>query len=886
MRAWPDAPQVVQALEVQVALGRSATHVVIGSGPELPAGAVLHAGPRAVRVTFGQEAPLAWQRADPQQLDAALVALHGQILEEADQLPELLVREQTAEQRGSRAVERRLGRMLALRGVLDLSAAWDEGKGWDGNPKRAACTALPWHPLNRAFGAQATLSETWQLHDLRRWSLPHPQQALAITAHVTCAALLQQSSFGSSQLVPPPLPRDPAARLTLRLRLQDQLFNTHSKVKQRMAAPALLNVDPDADSFVRRVRWALAAVLDPALLAFDEADVRQAVQGALGASVALRRLLPKVHHGPVAALAVKVRRNLQEDLFFEAGKGSLPARRAGKEAVRRSCWTAAWAADAHLQDCLAAEAIGGPLHQLIPGLDTAGPTWLPVRERVLDRTFEELKDLFAAVLALLEETRLPLQDLSALLTGRGVLRLGSAASAGTLQTAFSELQTALDALPDHAKSSQAQSEVRWAWKEQLALRCAPGLEEAISNLKSVMAEHHRQLRRLKTEVCQSTGVSESALEEVLGGEERFTLDAADLALERRVVWADGCWDVRVARHPQELVEDGQLLGHCVGWGGCAQSVRAGHIRIIRILEQLPGEVIQPRLTLELTTEPNRVGWTIVQARGFKNRSPTVEEQALLNLWSQTTGVQPECSPVPELQRALQRLNARTEALEGLEEGALVCPPQLVKEAAIQFEAACAAQWTHVATRQHQETLRRIARLRGRAQDHLEQELARLHAAGDPGLVGTLHDSYLLPGVPSLQLPVDQRSVMQPEANGVGIQIAHRSELTLGHFLEAYEVWQTLTVRTVKRSSNLGLLFKYGTGSEQRFVLTPQMWRSETLPPQGQSASTRRQEIFWQVLEILKAVMDVPLGPLEAPLSALTRRSGATLKAQFTAWSFC
>lgn len=617
---------VARQLQAQTALGRFVTHVEIDPAPGLPEGLSLHAGPKTVLV--GPHGRLPWQLCDAGLLDHALRALHGQILEEAQMLAELLAPCEGAapEVPAPRPVQRRLRRMLGLRSLLELAATWQDAPvpgwatpGWTSGPRRPLGLTLPWHQSWQSIQA----SDVWHLHDLRRWHWPRTEPgswAETTARRLTCVALLQDADPRQNALLARPLAHDPQVR-----RQQREDVRRGKRNHQNVAPPA---PDLDPGAFSRRVRLALSAVLEPALLGFDQNEVLRAVQGARGGRVALLRLLPGVAPGPATALGATLREELAHGGHLSPGEGARPAHAAGPESVRRSCWTAGRAGDAKPVLCLAAEAAAGPLHLLIPGLHQASPAHPLLRDGGLSTVLEEVGDLFSAVAALPAEQDLPLPDLSGLLSGSGQLRLGAQA-AGTEEPLRAPAEPVGNA-----------DEMAWHRRRQAALAAVPGLTRAIEALRGVTQARERARARLKTEACQVAGIGELDFDEAVSGERAFDLDPEDRALERSLTWAGGTWSLQLARHPQDLVSDGKALSNCVGWGGYAQTVRAGRSRIIRVLAQDDDQAV-PILTLELKPARQQDGptrWQLYQARGLRNRLPSGLEAALLALWAREVGV--------------------------------------------------------------------------------------------------------------------------------------------------------------------------------------------------------------------------------------------------------
>ncbi|GGJ67305.1 hypothetical protein [Deinococcus aquiradiocola] len=889
-------PSPEEQLRQQRALGRSATRVDIVPAAAGDPGLSLFAGPRTVLVgpTDSGHDRLPWQLYPADKLDGALRTLHAQILEEAHALPDLLAGLDSADPEAAapRSVHRRLGRMLALRSMLELAAAWEDAPapgqvapGWTSGPDRRV-GVLPWH----AWWVQ--VRQGWHLHHLSRWHAPHrgpgPWKDLT-AAWITRAALLED--MGPDARPCSPLCATPEGRERQRTARPDAL-------SRPPGTPVATRVDTDPDAFARRVRLALSLILEPALAGFLPDEVLAAVQGTKSGTAALSRLLPGVTAGPVQALASMLRAQLPHSGHFASGVGARSAVAAGPCPVRRGAWTAARAAFVSPLQCLRAEAAAGPLHLLVPGLPHAGLGSPALQEERLSGALEEVTDLFTAVAALPAEQTLPLPDLSGLLTGRGFLRLGTHAPP----------QARTEPLP----ATFAADDV-WHRERALALLTVPGLTEAVAALQAVNVARERGLSDARREVCLASGLSAGELEEATGGERAFDRTPTDAGLERTLHWSGGIWSVVLARHPQDLISDGRTLSHCVGWGGYAHSVRAERTRIVRVLACDPdGPLPVPLLTLELKRAGEgsaraQSGWVLAQARGANNRPPTRDEAALLTLWAREVGVQLDGqSEVAPLNAAAARADAARLAVDWVavdqetlpEDGeATPTPPPIVLQAAVaQLAAAISARWTPAATRTHQEGLRRVAQLVERARQHLQTELLRLHAAGEPRLTGSVPGDALLPGTGLLTLARDERPLLQALTQAghgptrpVGLRIDARIALQIDADLHAQERRHTLDLRPGRRPGEIALHFVAdGHGSVNTYLSPAGLMNTGLLDPLhaggGGSWSwgvPRRRQAG---LTLLSSLLDEPLGPLATAATAATRQPGDTLRAQLHAWT--
>ncbi|CAM4175236.1 PcfJ domain-containing protein [Deinococcus marmoris] len=790
-------------MEQQAALGRSVVQLELFPDPVhgFAGGLRLHAGPRSVLVgplQAHQEPLRPWQQWDAGHLDRGLRALHAQILEDALDLPALLAPLEAADPEAPvpRTVQRRLRRMLGLRSLLELAACWQDAAGpgqepvgWRGRPNRPTGVLLPWH----AQGHPIRASHAWHLQDLRRWHWPRmdgDSWATVTARHLTVTALLQEDAHPA-----PPLAHD----LRERLKQRADLAGGRRGHQQRVP-PA---VDQQADAFVLRVRVALGAVLEPALLAFIPEESRAAVLGARNGHDAMLRLLPGIAPGPVAALTASLREQWRGGGHI-CGEASRPAQLAGSVRIRRDAWTAARAGDAQPALCLAAEAAAGPLHALVPGLPqmNAGDTRLT--GGLVGLALQEVCDLFSGVAALPAEQDLPVGDVSGLLTGRGQLRLGSQAPEGPA--------------PDTAAGEQANEDPE-AKGHAAVLALVPGLATAVRVFQALIGTHEHRRDHLKAQACAAAEIQEAELDEALSGEEAFVLTLEDQALDRVLSWSGGVWFIQVARHPQDLVTDGRLLAHCVGWGGYAQAVRAGSSRIVRVLARGAEEdTAAAVLTLELQslhTGPGRQRWQLVQAKGLKNRRPSPDEAALLTLWAQeadvklTAGGDISALGPAALQARLTRL-----ATCWLPAVSPAPPPVSVadgvRQATAHLAASRAVWWTPAATRQHRESLRRVALLVGRAHQHIQAELTRLHGEGESRLVGRYDAGDLLTGTGLVELPADPRPLFETlEADGgpVGLRARRRLALFLRASLAADDHQETLELRRGQRPGELRLTFE-------------------------------------------------------------------------------
>jgi len=843
-------------------------------------GLSLHASARVVLVSSLNECGgpfLPWQRWDAHRLDLALRALHAQILEDAQELPALLAPLERAdpEAPAPRSIQRRLQRMLGLRSLLELAACWqdapvpgEEAPGWRGGPRRPTGVLLPWH--HRADLPRA--GDAWHLHDLRRWHWPRASKeswAEQTARHLTATALLQEPAAHLA----PPLSHDAQTRLKQR----EELLRGE-RTYLVVPPPA---VDTNADTFVTRVRVALSAVLDPALLAFSPEELLPAVQGARSAQETMRRLLPGVNPGPATALAATLRSELRAGGHIEGG-AARPSQVAGRAPVRRNSWTVARAGQASPSVCLAAEAAAGPLHQLVPGLEGWGPANPGLSHGRLSGALLEVCDLFSAVAALPADQALPLGDLSPLLTSKGILRLGPQAP---------ETSVSIPSEQGHGSPEEEQ---------EAALSLIPGLAPAFRAMRSITMQREQEQARLKAQACQAAGIDEATFDEAVSGEEAFDLTPEDHALNRTLSWWGGVWVLQVARHPQDLVSDGRTLSHCVGWGGYAQAVRAGRSRIVRVLARGAEEdAAVPLLTLELGAlqeRPGQLRWQLVQAKGLSNRSPAGDEGALLALWARETGVRLAASgDVPPLStsalRASQtRLDARWHPVPSPQNH----PPSQVSEgirhASALLVAARDTQWTPTATRQHQEGLRRISLMISRARRHIQAELTRLHGEGETRLVGTYDADDLLSGTGLLQLPPDGRPVfrtVEPDAKhralSPGLRAQRHRGLSLLSSLEVSEDWEALELRRGKQPGQLMLTYEGRWRSSRSWALDLRTLQGllEPVPallPPGRGAGRREP-----VLALLRSLLDEPLEGGQGVATTATGQSGETLREQLHGW---
>ena len=111
----------------------------------------------------------------------------------------------------------------------------------------------------------------------------------------------------------------------------------------------------------------------------------------------------------------------------------------------------------------------------------------------------------------------------------------------------------------------------------------------------------------------------------------------------------------------------------------------------------------------------------------------------------------------------------------------------------------------------------MAQLVERARQHLQAECLRLHAEGEPLLVGTLSGDDLLPGTGTLTLAPDERPLLQaltqdrPVATRLlGLRIDARTSLHIDSDLHVHERRHTLDLRPGKRPGDLALQFTTGT----------------------------------------------------------------------------
>ncbi|WP_412026818.1 PcfJ domain-containing protein [Deinococcus yunweiensis] len=859
-------------LQRQQALGRATTQVEVAPEPRagLLHAARLRAAPFQVHVQFGASAWTPWMLVEPGDLDTALRVLHADLLGDVKHLLEALrpLEHADPEQRPPRAVQRILQRLLGLRSLLELAGAWQPASpgragGWTARAGQRISPALPWH----RHGSLPVASTAWHLHDLRRWHWPRAGSdwAAQTARHVGVVALLQDVD----RALLDPFPHDQATRCAQRTRIR----NGRDHYLLESAPP----IDRDPAAFVRRVRLALSALLEPALMCFDPDEVLGAVQGTRSGAVTLGRLLPDVAPGAAGALAASYRRSLGAGGHVTPGQGARPARAAGAMPLRRTAWTAARAGGASPLRCLAAEAAAGPLHLVMPALLQIAADGPVVCECLADRALEEVADVFSGVAALAAEQVLPLPDLSALLTGTGHLRLGRQAPSSQPLT------------PPVTDDPQGQA----------ALALVPGLTEAIAALRAVSATHELTLARLTAEACSAAGITEAEFDEATTGERAFPLTGGDHALERAVVWNGGHWTIQLARHPQELRSDGRVLSHCVGWGGYAQAMHAGQARIVRVLDHdTDSGDPQPLLTLELRPGSG-ARWTLHQARGQHNRPPDAQEAQLLTLWADEVGVRlpvgGEVRPVPgpALHAVQRQLGVRWERLP---------PPPVpvaptsdgVARAGAHRAAALLACWHPEATRVHHQGLRRIAQLVGRAHAFLEAELRRLHDEDQPWLVGTLEAGAVLYGVGPLTLPPDPRPLFAALPGGTlepsawtGLRARRQLDMSLDQLLLARENFEALELTTGRRPGELRLAYHRPWGEPLVTILTPELvQRAGLLGPVATDdlgapgIAARRLP----ALRLLRSVLDAPLGSLARAATAVTGCAGTTLRDQLTAWA--
>lgn len=777
-------------------------------------------------------------------------------------------------------------RMLALRSLLELAAAWEDAltpgevaPGWTSRPGRKVAV-LPWHQT------AVPVEAGWHLHHLCRWHQPHPganSWEQATVAWITRAALLQDAEPGAPMTGPLPAQRE---------KRQKQRAAQLSVPVRPAAFPAPATVDLDPEAFVRRVRLALSAVFEPALLGFPPQDVLRSVQGARSPAAALARLLPGVATGPAQALAERLRTHHRPWGWTRPDEGLRSARVAGPAAVRRSTWTAARAAGVLPHRCLAAEAAAGPLHLLVPGLQHAGPGSPALSGSRLDSALEEVIDLFTAVAALPAEQALPLPDLGDLLTGRGYLCLGKQARPGFLAGPAQEA-------PVHDDD--------WRQHRALALFVIPGLTEAVRALQAVQTAREQDLDRVRAEVGLATGLSEAELDEATGGERPFDRTSGDHTLERTLRWTGGIWSMVLARHPQDLVSDGRALSHCVGYGGYAQSVRAGRARIVRVLARRPDdERPVPLLTLELkpfeeldAPDPlAQSAWRLAQARGASNRLPTRDEATLIALWAREVGVRLDkasevsSGATTSLRSGQKRLAVEWETVPVPPDRPLLPTSERRHPATRLLAETMAARWTPAATRTHQEGLRRAAALVERARSHLTTECLRLHAEGDARLVGTVAGDDLLAGTGVLTLAPDLRprvdALSEPDSSRlVGLRIERQLSLELDADLQTFERRQRLDLRSGKRPGELVLQFSASQETTVNTYLSPAGLMNTGLLDRlhaddawSRGVARRRQA----GLTLLWSSLDQPLGELAAAASAVTRQPGQTLREQLEAWT--
>ncbi len=872
----PFPPHIQLQVQQQAALGRSTVQVDLFPDPAhgFAGGLRLHAGPRSVLIgslQAPQEPLRPWQQWDAGHLDAGLRALHAQILEEALDLPALLAPLEAAdpEAPAPRTVQRRLQRMLGLRSLLELVACWQdapvpggEAPGWRGRPNRPTGVLLPWHTEGQAVRA----GNAWHLHDLRRWHWPRvggERWAMITARHLTVTALLQDRGYPAA-----PLAHD------LQERLKQRADLASGRRGHQQSVPS--TVDRGADAFVQRVRVALGAVLEPALLAFPPEESRAAALGVRSGQEAMLRLLPGVAPGPVAALTASLREEWREGGHIR-GEASRPAQLAGHIRIRRDAWTAARAGAAQPALCLAAEAAAGPLHTLVPGLAQLGAGDIRLTDGLVALALNEVCDLFSGVAALPAGQDLPMADVSGLLTGRGQLRLGPQAAG-----AAAELDR-VDEDPEVGRSAAA-------------LALVPGLSTAVRVLQELIETREGHQAHLKAQACQAAGIQEADFDGALSGEEAFVLTPEDHALERVLSWSGGVWFLQVARHPQDLVTDGRRLVHCVGWGGYAHAVQAGHARIVRVLARGAEEdAAVPVLTLELQPlygGPGRQGWQLVQAKGLKNRRPSLDEAALLILWAQEVGVKLTASgdlnalSPPALQASLTRLAPCW--LPAVSPAPLLAPlAEGVRQATAHLAASRAAWWTPAATRQHRESLRRVALLVDRAHHHIQAELTRLHDEGETRLVGHYDAGDLLTGTGLVELPADPRPLFEALEAGGGGPVGLRAQRQLGLFLqrslevEAHQ--ESLELRRGQRPGELRLTFEGRWRASLNISLDPATTAGLLAPvpallPPGRGGR-RREPAF----ALLRALLDEPLGECGRAATAATGQAGGTLRLQLQAW---
>lgn len=868
----PDVGSFLHELQRQQALGRATTQVEVAPEPRagLLHAARLRAAPFLVHVQFGASAWTPWTLVEPGELDTALRVLHADLLGDVRHLMDALrpLEHADPERPPPRTVQRCLQRLLGLRSLLELAGAWQPATpgragGWTARAGQRISPALPWH----RHGSLPVASTAWHLHDLRRWHWPRAGSdwAAETARHVGVVALLQDVDHA----LPGPLAHDPAARHGQRTAIRSGRAN-HLRV-----VPPPLDRDPAA--FVRRVRLALSALLEPALMGFDPDQVLGAVQGTRSGAAALGRLLPGVAPGAASALAACYRRTLNSEHHTIRGHGARPAQAAGAVPVRRTAWTAARAGGASPLRCLAAEAAAGPLHLVMPTLLQIAADGPVVSDALADRALEDVADVFSGVTALAAEQVLPLPDLSTLLTGTGHLRLGRHAPT-----------SARPLTPPVTDDPQGQA----------ALALVPGLTEAIAALRAVSSTHELTLARLTAEACLAAGITEAEFDEATTGEQAFTLADGDHALERTVAWNGGHWTIQLARHPQELSSDGRVLSHCVGWGGYAQAMHAGQARIVRVLDHdTESGDPQPLLTLELRPGSG-ARWALHQARGLSNRLPDAQEAQLLALWADEVGVRLPVGgeirtvPGPALHAVQRQLGVRWERLPS-PPAATAPTADGVALAGAHRAAALLACWHPEATRVHHQGLRRIAQLVGRAHAFLEAELRRLHDEDQPRLVGTLEAGAVLYGVGPLTLPPDLRPLFTALPGGTpepsawtGLRARRQLDMSLDQLLLARENVEALELTTGRRPGELRLAYHRPWGEPLVTMLTPELvQRAGLLGPVAvddlgaPGIAARRLP----ALRLLRSVLDAPLGSLERAATAATGHAGATLRNQLTAW---
>ena len=99
---------------------------------------------------------------------------------------------------------------------------------------------------------------------------------------------------------------------------------------------------------------------------------------------------------------------------------------------------------------------------------------------------------------------------------------------------------------------------------------------------------------------------------------------------KRFEWEDGTYVAIIPSQIQELVAEGNALGHCVGRMGYDKKMADGKIVIVFIRTLL--DRAKPLVTVEYEYKRKK----ILQAYGDNHRGPTTEEQAFIDEWAKRT----------------------------------------------------------------------------------------------------------------------------------------------------------------------------------------------------------------------------------------------------------